>query len=342
MTSMTTRNLPELSTLLEPEALRARLATITDERGALVGVRPFYLRWKPGTSALLGLELSWQTADAVASTFASLYLGDGLNEAADKAATSLRLLEPPLGPAMARLDDALYLAFPNDRVLKGLSAVADARRVGNRLTSPGTPYQVRGFRKSRESVVRPVRWKPGRRAVVELDMKFVNDATGATERWHTYARVMPADELDVRLTRWHAAAEVRAVAAPAVLFVDRERSWFATAAAPGRALAAAPGAALLASLRAAFAELHAAPSATLATRTDSDDLEAAARALIALAQLAPDLEPRAHALSLRLDLRAGAAGAGSDRVHTRRPGRRPAAGERRSGCGDRLGRSGER
>src|SRR5437899_1379105 len=148
MTFMTTPKSPgspELDTLLDPESLRARLAAITDARGALVGVRPFYLRWKPGTSALLGLELSWQTPAAVTTTFASLYMGEGLGEAADKAATSLRLLDPPLGPALARLDDALYLAFPNDRELKGLSAVADARRVGNRLTSPGTPFRVRGF-----------------------------------------------------------------------------------------------------------------------------------------------------------------------------------------------------
>ena len=302
MTFMTTSRLPgppELDTLLDPASLRARLAAITDARGTLVGVRPFYLRWKPGTSALLGLELSWQTPDVVTTTFASLYMGEGLGEAADKAAT-LRLLEPPLGPALARLDDALYLAFPNDRELKGLSAVADARRVGNRLTSPGTPFRLRGFRKSRDSVVRPVRWKPGRRAVVELDLEFINDATSVHENWHAYARVMPADELELRLARWLAAAEVHAVAAPAVLFVDRERSWFATAAAPGRALASTPSPALLASLRAAFAELHAAPSPTLATRTSRDDLEAGCRALVALALVAPDLEPRAHALTTRL------------------------------------------
>lgn len=305
MSSMTTPRLPELPTLLDPESLRARLSAISDERGTLVGVRPFYLRWKPGTSALLGLELSWQTDGGVTDTFASLYLGEGLVEAGDKAET-LRLLEPALGPALSRLDDALYLAFPNDRLLKGLSAVADARRVGNRLTAPGTPFDARGVRvKSRGSVVRPVRWKPGRRAVLELSLKLVNDATGVHDEWHAYARVMPADELEARLARWLAAAEVRAVAAPEVLFVDRERSWFATAAAPGRSLASAPGEvtspSLRASLHAAFAELHAAPSPSLATRTDREDLEAATRALQALASVAPELEPRAHALANRLE-----------------------------------------
>ncbi|HEY6195350.1 MAG TPA: hypothetical protein VI504_09935, partial [Candidatus Eisenbacteria bacterium] len=236
MTSMTTPRLPELAELLDPASLHARLSGVADARATLAGARPFYLRWKPDTSALLGVELEWRTAEGVTRTLASLYLGEGLSEAGSKAAT-LRLVEPVLGPALARLDDALYLAFPNDRLLKGLSAVADVRRVGNRLTSPGTPFKVRGFRKARGSVVRPVRWKPGRRAVVELDLVFVNDATSASEPWHAYARVMPASELDTRLARWLAAAQVPAAGAPEVLFVDRERSWFATAVAPGAALA---------------------------------------------------------------------------------------------------------
>ncbi len=292
--------LPELSVLLDPESLRARLAAVTDERGALVSAKPFYLRWKPGTSALLGVRLGWQTPDGVVESLASLYLGEGLADAADKAAT-LRLLEPVIGPALLRLDDALFLGFPNDRLLKGLSAVADERRVGNRLCAPGSELAERGFRvKARGSFVRPVRWKPGRRAVLELDLKLVNDESGAREPWHAYARVMPADELTARLNGWHAAARVRAVRAPAVVFTDIERSWFATAVAPGRALAAVPGPALLAALRAAFTELHAAADDALATRSDRDDLLPAQRALEALARVAPELEPRANALRTRL------------------------------------------
>lgn len=300
MNDMTASRLPDLAALLDPVRLRERLAPIADERGTLAGVTPFYLRWKPGTSALLGVRLTWQTEDGLVETLASLYLGDGLEEAADKAET-LRLLEPRLGPPLARLDGALYLAFPNDRLLKGLSAVADERRIGNRLGAPDTPFSQRGLRiKARGSLVRAVRWKPGRRAVLELDLKLVNDETGAKESWRAFARVLPAGELETRLARWNAAALVRAVQAPEVVFVDTERSWFATAAAPGRALAATPSDALRAALRAAFSDLHAAPSAALGTRTDRDDLTAAERALDALSAVAPDLEPRAHALRQRL------------------------------------------
>lgn len=303
MNGMTTPRLPGLAELLDVSALRARLARVSDPRASLAGVTPFYLRWKPGTSALLGVRLTWQGDEGVTETLASLYFGDGLVEAADKAET-LRLLEPALGPALARLDDALFLAFPNDRLLKGLSAVADERRVGNRLCAPGTPFGDAGVRvKARGSLVRAVRWKPGRRAVLELDLKLVNDATGARESWHTFARVLPAGELAVRLARWRAAAKVPAVCAPEVRFVDDERSWFAVAAVPGRALNAEPTPALRAAMHAAFVELHAAAEPTLATRPDREELAAAQRALEALARVAPELAGRALALAARLEER---------------------------------------
>ena len=297
---VTEPRLPEWSALLDPASLLTRLASITDERGTLAAVKPFYLRWKPGTSALLGVRLSWHTSEGAIESLASLYLGDGLADAAEKAGT-LRLLEPVIGPALARTEDALFLAFPNDRLLKGLSAVADERRVGNRLCAPGTALHERGFRvKARGSLVRPVRWKPGRRAVLELDLKLANDGTGEREPWHAFARVMPAAEIEARLGCWHAAARVRAVRAPAIVFTDLERSWFATAVAPGRALAAVPGTALLAALRAAFTELHAETGDALTTRTDRDDLLPAQRALEALARVAPELEARTSALRTRL------------------------------------------
>ncbi|MFM7231155.1 MAG: hypothetical protein ACKO3S_04160, partial [bacterium] len=121
MNDTRTTRLPELGDLLDPARLMARLAPIRDDRGTLESAAPFYLRWKPGTSALLGVRLQWRTDEGRVETLASLYLCDGLHEAADKAET-LRLLEPRLGPALLRLDDALYLAFPNDRLLKWRSA----------------------------------------------------------------------------------------------------------------------------------------------------------------------------------------------------------------------------
>src|SRR5439155_996909 len=84
----------------------ARLSGVTDARAMLAGARPFYLRWKPDTSALVGVELRWRTAEGMTTTLASLYMGESLAEAGAKA-TTLRLVDPPLGPALARLDNAL-------------------------------------------------------------------------------------------------------------------------------------------------------------------------------------------------------------------------------------------
>jgi aminoglycoside phosphotransferase (APT) family kinase protein len=301
--------LPELPALLDPDQLRARLEPVTDIRATLLGVRPFYLRWKPQRSALLGVRLTWQTADGVVETLASLYLGEGATEAAAKAET-LRLLTPAIGPALARLDGALYLAFPNDRLLKGLSAVADTRRVVNRLLGADAGFDWHGLHvKKRGSRVQPVRWKPGRRAVLELDLRVVVETTGAEQRWRAFARVMPSQVLAGRMARWRAAAERPALAAPAIVFVDAERGWFATSVAPGRALAATasaappaappatPPAALRDALATALSALHAAPAAGLPARGSREDLAAAERALLALSDVAPDLDPRAHALA---------------------------------------------
>ena len=306
MTSMTTPRLPELPALLDPGALAARLAVLRDPRGTIAGATPYYLRWKPGTSALLGVRLAWRTGSGgsagIVETLASLYFGDGLSDAADKAAT-LRLVEPALGPALARLDDALYLAFPNDRLLRGLSAAADPRRLINRIAAVGAPAAWAGARASkRRSQVRAVRWKPGRRAVLELD--FVLSSEASHRPWRAFARVLPARLLAAHVERWRAAESVPAVAAPHVLCVDAERGWFATSVAPGRALAAEPGAALRDAIGAALAALHATHAPALAVREGRADLIAAVRALDALAA-ASDFGNRS--LSLAALLRSGLA-----------------------------------
>src|SRR4029077_14145625 len=113
--------------------------------------------------------------------------------------------------------------------------------------------------KKRGSRVLPVRWKPGRRAVLELDLRAV-DANGTERRWRAFARVMPARTLAGRMARWRAAAERVALAAPEIVFVDAERGWFADPVPPGGALATAPAPALRAALSGALATLHAAPA----------------------------------------------------------------------------------
>jgi aminoglycoside phosphotransferase (APT) family kinase protein len=300
MMPATRSSLPDLGRLLDPAQLLSLLSPVTDTRAVLAAVEPFYLRWKPGTSALLGVRLTWRLETGEEETLASLYLGEGRFEAAEKA-RSQRLLEPPFGPAIQELGDALFIAFPNDRRLKGLNAVADERRVGNRLAQPGSPFGMRALRvRTRDSSVRPVRWKPGRRAVLELHLRLVDDASGYREQWRAFARVIPHGELEDRVERWRAAAGLCVLGAPDVVFVDPERGWFATSPASGRPLSTVPGERLLASLVSVFSALHAARSPALGTRPDTVERDAALHALEALAQVAPELEARVHTLGARL------------------------------------------
>src|SRR5262249_38268218 len=171
-------------------------------------------------------------------------------------------------------------------------------RLINRFAAVGAPAAWAGARASKSrSHVRTVRWKPGRRAVLELDLVLGEKTSGLRRDWRAFARVLPVHELGARVERWRAAATIPGLPAPAVVFVDEERGWFATAVAPGSALVAAPGEGARASLRAALGAAHAAPAPGLPTRGEPEDLGAAVRALAALAQAAPELRTRAHALS---------------------------------------------
>jgi hypothetical protein len=330
MAMTSTSRLPELSSLLDPGSLRSRLAPIRDRRAALVGAAPFHLRWSAGRSALLGVRLGWHTKARVEETLAALYLGGGIGEAAESAAT-LQLIEPALGPAMARLDDALFLAYPNDRALKGLAVLADARRVLRRLAELAATPPWGDRRASREgSRVRPVRWEPGRRAVLALELAFEPmleripdpargaDESGESADWKAHVRVWPVTDFAAQLERWKTAAELPALGVPRVQMVDVERGWFATSVAPGRALAAVgavvpagtplaggtsgssfPGEALERALGEAFVTIHASSGKRLAVREDWMDLATAERALRSLSGFAPDLSARASALAMR-------------------------------------------
>jgi len=300
MTPTTTHRLPGLDELLDPGSLRERVAAIADERGTVVGATPFDLRWEPDRSARLGVRLTWQTGAGIAETLASLVLGDAV-EAATEGAGATPLVDPPLGPAFARLDGALYVAFPNDRTLSGLSALIDAGRAANRLGAVGAPFAARALRvEKRNAQVRTVRWKPDRRAVFELEQTLEDGSRGAHEPRRGFARVLPVAELEPCVARWRAAATIAGVAAPRVERVDAEHGWFATSAAPGSALAAEPGQATKRLICDALAALHAAPAPALAVRDDRRDLAAGERALDVLAEAAPDLAPRSRALGARL------------------------------------------
>lgn len=296
MTAMDTTTLAPERLLDRAQLLSAIRAGSPDAR-SLAGVRPVYVRLKPGRSALLGLRLQWADEPGPRETFASLYVGDGAADAAAKAAT-LRLVPPSLGPTVVRIDDpaALLLAFPNDRRMRGLSAAADARRLGNRLARTAPSIVGPGWRVRRsKTTVEAVRWKPGRRAVLLASLALRHDASGEDRRQRAWIRVWPIDELCGRLAAWRASARVPEAGAPVVLAVDEERGFAVFEDVVGE-----PWTGALPALVPALSALYRAPIG-LPGHVPGDELSAARRTLAALAALDPSHAARATALSQELD-----------------------------------------
>ena len=74
-----------LNTGFSGSPLSAQFAAGDNASRKYAFIDQLYLRWKPGTSALIGVRLTWRTADGDLETLASLYMGDGVAEAAAKA-----------------------------------------------------------------------------------------------------------------------------------------------------------------------------------------------------------------------------------------------------------------
>ncbi|TMQ49668.1 MAG: hypothetical protein E6K73_09585, partial [Candidatus Eisenbacteria bacterium] len=305
--------------LLDRERLLGTLAgALRDPRGELASVEPLYVRAKRGRSAALGLVLAWRAGARTHLTRAALYLAPParVGEAAAKART-LRIVEPKLGPSVALLEEppALLVAFPNDRLLRGLSAAADPRRLKNRLhrvESPFAPGALRIRRRGTEVV--PLRWKPGRRAVLRADLALADERSHCSGPATLYVRVYPLRHLGLQVARWQAAALVREVHSPQVLAVDVQRGFLAVEATGGapaaglgdvRSETRSPLAEMLGALYRAGAgrapPLPAGALDMLPRRGDRDDLEAALRAMRDLAAWEPDLETPCRELESRLE-----------------------------------------
>ncbi len=299
------RDANELERLLVPDALRDALAPHLDGPAAkLERVCPTYVRAKRDVSALLALELEWRDGGTSRSTLGSLYVSDRrqVGGAADKA-RSLRRLEPAVGPAMAVIEEpqALFLAFPNDRELRGLPAAADARRLKNRLHRLGHPFSATELRiRKDESRIAVVRWKPNRRALLCAELACIDTPTGRREGRTLYVRVVPAREISRAAARWRAAGRLRGLRVPQVVAIDVERSFLALESVPGTALARAletrslqmeplEQSGLAAALRALYGPAHATAD-LLPWRGDEDELEAALRVLDDAASWAPMLD----------------------------------------------------
>jgi aminoglycoside phosphotransferase (APT) family kinase protein len=115
--------LPGLSTVLDAEAFtdRLRRALARDDLGV---PRITYVKYVPRTKCLVGYELKVDVG--AVQLHANAYPADAVRRL-EKARTRVAV-SGPLGPGRIALDDCVTVVsvFPNDKRLKGLSALVDA------------------------------------------------------------------------------------------------------------------------------------------------------------------------------------------------------------------------
>lgn len=295
--------LPSVDELLDRGQLRELVSQRIGDAGRdLESVEPFYLRYKTDRSIRLGLSLRWHPGDGPAHSLGCLYLGADARTAREKTMT-LRLLEPPRGPATAGTGDSLWVAFPNDRELRGLSAAADIRRLGNRLKSATGLLAPDERVRTRHSAVEVIRWKPGRRAVLRARLELKTQSGGGRRHVVLWVRVVPRPDLPRLSARWRAAADRNDLRTPSLLTTDPERGLLVVSDAPGgpfleHAFSGSHAWSALSRHLRALRQMR--PTGRPADHRDAAVLRAAERTLGAVASLAPELSERAREIGSSL------------------------------------------
>jgi hypothetical protein len=272
--------LPQLATMLDPEAMQDTLATLLGPGRALDDVRIAYVRYRPGARVLVRYAVT-----EAAETHEAVALADARSDLAARVASpeNHALCHRAAGRVPARTPlsyveplQALVQWPPLDVALPVLAEPAE-------LLLADLVRQ--GVRPADEAdLPRLVKYKPLSRAVLRLD-----------------GYVLKAHPRDSSLER--SALALRAVerlglrTASLVATVPRWRVEVQSLV-PGERPASAAGAAGAAG--AVLAELHAADLVELPTTLPADRLAETVDAADLVATIAPALAPRAHALAARL------------------------------------------
>ncbi len=261
--------LPGLALLLDDDALAARLGA---------PVRRRYLRYKPGTSCVLGLDVDGRRCFAVA--YAEQAAAKLAKSAASAPRSSVLVVDEGLRVLVARPSA--------DRDLPALARLArDPRRALERALRG---HDLTGAQ------VRVLSHKPQRRWVGRLELP-----TGAP----VVLRAHRPEDAQATLGALRVLDGARA-RTPRLLGSDPRLGLVAVSWLPGTGLheLLAAGAATSTQLRAtgaALAELHAGALDGLALRTPASDAEAVRRAAGAVADLLPALADQAAALAARIE-----------------------------------------
>lgn len=122
------RELNGLAVVLDPDAVLALLvaARTGSSDDAFLSARPTYVRYKPGTSCVVGYELS--TATGPVSAYAKAYASDAADKLTKARLREVRDERCGVGVAIDDADGVLVAMASNDRDLPVMRALADPDR----------------------------------------------------------------------------------------------------------------------------------------------------------------------------------------------------------------------
>ncbi|HEX8229934.1 MAG TPA: phosphotransferase [Chloroflexia bacterium] len=168
------RAIPGLATLLDAEAFAARLRQQAPQ-AEIGGVRPFYVRYKPGMNCLVAYKV--QLPGGQIDIYAKAHgagAADPLREAVEQPG-----IPGPLGPGRLAMKDLgiVVSVFPNDSKLEQLGRLGlpeEKTRLFRRVFSDRPDLW--------EAEIRSIRYKPERRMVAQL---LVEGAPQAVLKFYT-------------------------------------------------------------------------------------------------------------------------------------------------------------
>jgi hypothetical protein len=297
------KRLPGFRTLLDPDRFAAAAAAVLPPAAVAVESRPLYVRYKPGTNAVVVWVIRLAGRGDPLLVHGKCLEPGAYSTARDKAAAG-RFVDPDEGHPFGCLDaeSLLFFRFPNDPDLPGLRFATHPKRMQRAIYAHVPAWDPRIWRVSdRRLVLTPIRFKPGRRALLRADTRAVRLENGEKVPLRIFVRVGDEDGRIARLAAWiHGELESTGdVAAPEVLAHLPEPGLTLVADAggvpfPGLSETAAPAGRVL-------ARLHAVQAPGVAPRGPAEALAEAADALAMVGRVAPELEKDTTALLAALE-----------------------------------------
>ncbi len=295
---------PAFLQALDPAAVGALVQKHLLRAGELVSLRPDYVRWKDRDGALLGYSAEVRDEDGVQSTYVTVRTAAPHRLADEAERLRHREDEDHAGLcalALVPAANVLLLAFPIDRAMHDLRRLVRASKLRSLLLAACPSFVPEGLRFAKsKSRVRPVRYKPERRAVLHWQVGMV-DATGAVKAQRSLWVRCHADALVARSGLATAAAAAAGVRCPQPLAVVHDRLVLEEHVVGEPWQPRADDAAGLAGAARTTARLHTAtPPPALPVHGPVQELDLALRAADDLARLGPALGDAARALADRL------------------------------------------